>query len=43
MKFNVVGVAVEEVAGCGGVLRDEKGAVKALFLVNVLLVEWSKW
>ncbi|MFQ6655346.1 hypothetical protein Gotur_025938 [Gossypium turneri] len=31
LKFNVVGVVVEEVAGCGGVLRDEMGVVLALF------------
>ncbi|KAK5795376.1 hypothetical protein PVK06_036638 [Gossypium arboreum] len=31
LKFNVAGVVVEEVAGCGGVLSDEKGVVSALF------------
>ncbi|MBA0737804.1 hypothetical protein Gogos_011246 [Gossypium gossypioides] len=31
LKFNVAGVVVEEVVGCGGVLRDEKGVVSALF------------
>ncbi|MBA0780773.1 hypothetical protein Gotri_004832 [Gossypium trilobum] len=31
LKFNVAGVVVEEVAGCGEVLRDEKGVVSALF------------
>ncbi|MBA0771130.1 hypothetical protein Gotri_019646, partial [Gossypium trilobum] len=31
MSFNVAGVVVEEVAGSGGVLRDEKGVVLTLF------------
>ncbi|MBA0813841.1 hypothetical protein Gohar_027663, partial [Gossypium harknessii] len=32
MKFNVAGVVLEEVAGCAGVLREEKGVACALFL-----------
>ncbi|MBA0612335.1 hypothetical protein Godav_012944, partial [Gossypium davidsonii] len=31
MKFNVCGIANEEVAGCGGVLRDKEGVARALF------------
>ncbi|MBA0815906.1 hypothetical protein Gohar_000627 [Gossypium harknessii] len=31
LKFNVAGVVLEEVVGCRGVLRDEKGVVFALF------------
>ncbi|MBA0881701.1 hypothetical protein Goshw_026474 [Gossypium schwendimanii] len=31
LKFNVAGVSLDERAGCGGVLRDEKGVVSALF------------
>ncbi|TYH33861.1 hypothetical protein ES332_D13G088400v1 [Gossypium tomentosum] len=31
LKFNMAGVVFEEVVGCGGVLRDEKGVVFALF------------
>ncbi|MBA0813766.1 hypothetical protein Gohar_027590, partial [Gossypium harknessii] len=31
LKFNVAGVVVEEVVGCGEVLRDEKGVFSALF------------
>ncbi|KAH1045634.1 hypothetical protein J1N35_036418 [Gossypium stocksii] len=31
VKYNVARVVVEEVAGCEGVLRDEKGVVFALF------------
>ncbi|PPS03808.1 hypothetical protein GOBAR_AA16845 [Gossypium barbadense] len=31
LKFNIARIVVEEVAGCGGVLRDEKGLVLALF------------
>ncbi|MBA0756249.1 hypothetical protein Gogos_021983 [Gossypium gossypioides] len=32
MKFNVVGVALEDEVGCGGILRDDKGVACALFL-----------
>ncbi|KAG8471456.1 hypothetical protein CXB51_036196 [Gossypium anomalum] len=31
LKFNVAGVVVEEVEGYGGMLRDKKGVVSALF------------
>ncbi|KAK5795379.1 hypothetical protein PVK06_036643 [Gossypium arboreum] len=31
LKFNMDGVVVEEVAGCGGVLRNEKEVVFDLF------------
>ncbi|MFQ6646651.1 hypothetical protein Gotur_019581 [Gossypium turneri] len=31
IKFNVAGVVMNEVAACGGVLRDDKGVVSALF------------
>ncbi|MBA0655935.1 hypothetical protein Goklo_008351 [Gossypium klotzschianum] len=31
LKFNVSGLATEEAMGCGGVLRDEEGNVRALF------------
>ncbi|MBA0760572.1 hypothetical protein Gotri_023306 [Gossypium trilobum] len=30
-KFNVTGVAKEDKAGCGGVLRDEEGVARSLF------------
>lgn len=30
LKFNVCGVMVEEAAGTGGALRDEKGIARAL-------------
>ncbi|MBA0731800.1 hypothetical protein Golax_022492, partial [Gossypium laxum] len=32
LKFNICGVANEDRAGCGGVLRDKEGAARALFL-----------
>ncbi|KAK5834390.1 hypothetical protein PVK06_018268 [Gossypium arboreum] len=31
LKFNVSGMATEEAMGCGGVLRDKEGNVRALF------------
>lgn len=31
LKFNVSGMAYEETSGCGGVLRDEKDLVGAVF------------
>ncbi|MBA0880973.1 hypothetical protein Goshw_027531 [Gossypium schwendimanii] len=31
IKFNVVGFVMNEIAACGGVLRDDKGVVSALF------------
>ncbi|TYG51235.1 hypothetical protein ES288_D10G241500v1 [Gossypium darwinii] len=31
IKFNVAGVVMNEIAACGGVLRDDKGVVSALF------------
>ncbi|MBA0697108.1 hypothetical protein Goari_003613 [Gossypium aridum] len=31
MKFNVVGIVVEDEVGCGGVLRDDIGVACALF------------
>ncbi|MBA0738705.1 hypothetical protein Gogos_012032 [Gossypium gossypioides] len=31
LKFNVCGIANEEVAGCGGVPRDMEGVARALF------------
>ncbi|MBA0724647.1 hypothetical protein Golax_021322, partial [Gossypium laxum] len=35
MKFNVVGVALEDEVGCGGILRDDKGVACALFLGRI--------
>ncbi|MBA0876732.1 hypothetical protein Goshw_009697 [Gossypium schwendimanii] len=32
LKFKICGVANEDRAGCGGVLRDKEGAARALFL-----------
>ncbi|MBA0687771.1 hypothetical protein Goari_015279 [Gossypium aridum] len=31
IKFNVAGVVMNEIAACGGVLRDDKEVVLALF------------
>ncbi|TYG65966.1 hypothetical protein ES288_D06G229500v1 [Gossypium darwinii] len=31
IKFNVAGFVMNEIAACGGVLRDDKGVVSALF------------
>ncbi|MBA0665076.1 hypothetical protein Goklo_004991, partial [Gossypium klotzschianum] len=31
IKFNVAGVVMNEIAACGGVLRNDKGVVSALF------------
>ncbi|TYG99883.1 hypothetical protein ES288_A10G231900v1 [Gossypium darwinii] len=31
IKFNVTGVVINEIAACGGVLKDDKGVVSALF------------
>ncbi|TYG96307.1 hypothetical protein ES288_A11G339700v1 [Gossypium darwinii] len=31
IKFNVAGVVMNEIAACGGVLRDDKGVVSAVF------------
>lgn len=40
LKFNMVGVVVEEVAGCEGVFREKMEWSRLFFWVNVVL-EWS--
>ncbi|MBA0846316.1 hypothetical protein Goshw_000309 [Gossypium schwendimanii] len=42
MKFNVVGVIMEDEAGCGGVLRDDIGVACALFFCVIDAKDW-KW
>ncbi|KAG8480311.1 hypothetical protein CXB51_024753 [Gossypium anomalum] len=36
LKFNVCGIANKDRAGCGGVLRDKEGVVRALFSGSVV-------
>ncbi|KAG8473996.1 hypothetical protein CXB51_033783 [Gossypium anomalum] len=36
MKFNVASVAFEDKAGCGGVLRDDKGVACILFFGSIV-------
>ncbi|MBA0804329.1 hypothetical protein Gohar_003918 [Gossypium harknessii] len=36
MKFNVASVALEDKAGCGGVLRDDKGVACVLFYGSIV-------
>lgn len=41
IKFNVTSIALEDKAGCGGILRDDKGVACALFL-GLIVAKGSK-
>ncbi|MBA0656381.1 hypothetical protein Goklo_008744 [Gossypium klotzschianum] len=39
LKFNVCGIANEDRASCGGVLRDKEGVARALFLGSIAAID----
>ncbi|KAH1055308.1 hypothetical protein J1N35_033373 [Gossypium stocksii] len=39
LKFNLYGIAKEDRAGCGGVLRDKKGAARALSFSSIEAID----